>query len=51
MQERETRLDKRPMLAFRVSIMFRSVGRYSEMGYTMGHKKGPKGYKFAPLSM
>ena len=30
------------MLAFRIPIMLRSVGRCSETGYTMGHKEGPK---------
>ena len=38
-----------PMSAFRITIMFKSVGRCSEMSYTMGHEKGPKGYKIAPI--
>ena len=40
MQESETRFDNVPMPAFRVPIMFRSMGRCSEMGDTMGHKEG-----------
>ena len=43
MQESETRFDNIPMSALRIPIMFKSVGRYSEMGYIMGHKKGLKG--------
>ena len=43
MQESETRFDNMPMLAFRIPIMFKSVGRCSEMGYTMGREKGLKG--------
>ena len=35
--------DNMPMLGFRIPIVFRSVGRCSEMGYTMGSEKGPKG--------
>ena len=42
MQESETRFNNMSMLAFRILIMFKSVGRCSEMGYTMGHKEGPK---------
>ena len=42
MQESETRLDIMLMLAFRLTIMFRSVGRCSEISYTMGSKEGPK---------
>ena len=42
MQESETRFDNVLMSAFRITIMFRSVGRCSEMGYTMGRKEGPK---------
>ena len=38
MQESETRFNNMPMLTFRILIMFRSVGRCSEMGYTMGRK-------------
>ena len=43
MDESETRSDNIPMSAFRIPIMFRSVGRCSEMGYTMGCEKGQKG--------
>ena len=39
MQESETRLDNMSMLVFRIPIMFRSVGRCNEMGYTMGRKE------------
>ena len=39
MQESETLFDSMPMLTFRIPIMFRSVGRCSEMGYTMGRKE------------
>ena len=42
MHKSDTHFDIMPMPAFRVPIMFKSVGRCSEMGYTMGHKKGPK---------
>ena len=42
MQESETIFDKMPIPTFRIPIMFRSVGRCSEMGYTMGHKEGLK---------
>ena len=42
MQESETHFDNMPMLAFGIPIMFRSVGRCSEMSYTMAQKKGPK---------
>ena len=42
MQESETRFENMPMPTFRVPIMFRSVGKCSEMGDTMGHKEGPK---------
>ena len=42
MQESETHFDNVPMPTFRVPIMFRSVGRGSEMGDTIGCKKGPK---------
>ena len=51
MQESETCFDNMPLSAFRVPIMFRSVGRYSEMGDTMGHEKRPKSQKSTPLSM
>ena len=44
MQESETRFDNMAlMLTFRIPIMFKSVGRCSVMGYTMGREKGPKG--------
>ena len=49
MQESETRFYNVLMSEFRIPIMFKSVGRYSEMGYTMGRKKGPKSKKFAPI--
>ena len=42
MQESETHFNNMPLSGFRIPIMFRSVGRCSEMGYTMGHKEGPK---------
>ena len=42
MQESETRLKNVSMTAFKVPIMFRSVGRCSEMGSTMGRKEGLK---------
>ena len=42
MQESETCFNNMSMLVFRIPIMFRSVGRGSEMGYTMGQKKGSK---------
>ena len=42
MKESETRVDNVSMLAFRIPIMFRSVGRCSEMGYTMDCKEGLK---------
>ena len=41
MQESETRFNNMLMLAFRIPILFRSVGRCSEMDYTMGCKEGP----------
>ena len=43
MQENETRFDNMLMPTFRLPIMFRSVGRFSEIGNTMSCKKGPKG--------
>ena len=43
MQESETRFDNIRMPALRILIMFKSVGRSSEMDYTMGREKGPKG--------
>ena len=43
MQESETRFDNMSMSAFRIPIMFRSVGMCGEMGYTVGREKGLKG--------
>ena len=43
MQKSETRFDNMSMPTFIIPIIFRSVGRCSEMSYTMGRKKGPKG--------
>ena len=34
------------MPVFRIPIMFKSVGRCSEMSYNMGSEKGQKGLKF-----
>ena len=42
MQESETRFNNMSMSTFRIPIMFRSVGRCNEMGYTMGCKEWPK---------
>ena len=42
MQESEARFDNMSMQAFKIPIMFRSVGRSSEMVYTMGRREGPK---------
>ena len=42
MQESETRFDNVSMSTFIIPIMFRSVERCSEMGYTMGRKEGLK---------
>ena len=42
MQESETRFDNMPMSGFRIPIVFKSVGRCSEMSYIMGLKEGPK---------
>ena len=39
MQESETRFDNMPMSGFKIPIMFRSLGRYSEISYTMGLKE------------
>ena len=49
MQESETRFHNMPMSTFRIPIMFRSVGRCSEMSYTMDRKKGPKSWEFTPI--
>ena len=43
MEESETSFDNMSMSAFRIPIMFKSVGRCSEMSYTMGHENGLKG--------
>ena len=51
MEESETHFENRSMLAFRIPIMFKSMGRYSEMGYTIGCKKVPKAKKLPLLSM
>ena len=42
MQKSETRFNNMLMSAFKVPIMFKSVGICSEMGDTMGHNEGPK---------
>ena len=42
MQESETCFDNMSMPTFRIPIMFKSVGRCSKMGDTMGRKEGPK---------
>ena len=39
MQESETDFDNMLMSTFRIPIMFRSMGRCSEMSYTMGRKE------------
>ena len=39
MQESENHFDNMPMPSFRIPIIFRRVGRCSEMGYTMGSKE------------
>ena len=39
MQESKTCFDNMSMPTIRIPIMFRSVGRCSEMGYTMGRKE------------
>ena len=49
MQECETNFDNVPMSTFKILIMFRSVWRCSEMGYTMGCDKSLKGSKFTPI--
>ena len=43
MQESKTCFDNMLMPMFRIPIMFKSVGRCSEMSYTMGRKERPKG--------
>ena len=42
MQEIETYFKNVSMTSFKVPIMFRSVGRCSEMGSTMGRREGLK---------
>ena len=49
MQRSETSFDNMPMSAFRVPIMFRSVGRCSEMGDTMGREKNRRAKNSPPL--
>ena len=39
MQESKTHFDNMSMLVLRILIMFKSVGRCSEMGYAMGCEK------------
>ena len=39
MQESETCFDNMLISTFRLPIMFRSVGRCSEMSYTLGRKE------------
>ena len=39
MQESETYFDNTLMSTFKIPIMLKSVGRCSEMSYTMGHKE------------
>ena len=48
MQESETRFDNMPMPAFKIPIMFKSVRRYSEMGYTMGLRERTEGLNIRP---
>ena len=43
MEESETRFDNMSMSTFRIPLMLRSVGRFSETGYTTGCEKGPTG--------
>ena len=43
MEESETRFDNILMSVFRIPIMLKSVGRCSDLGYTMCCKKGSKG--------
>ena len=42
-QESETCFGNMLMSAFRIPIMYKSLGRYSKMGSTMGLEKGSKG--------
>ena len=50
MQESETRFDNMSMSKFRILIMFRSVGRSSEMGYTVA-RKDRRARNSPPISM
>ena len=43
MQKSETHFDNMPIPAFIIPIIIKSVGRCSEMSYTMGREKGSKG--------
>ena len=43
MQESETSFDNMLMPTFIIPVMFESVWRCSEMGYTMSREKRPKG--------
>ena len=43
MQESETYFDNISMSTFKIPIMFRSVGRCSEMSYAMSREKGLMG--------
>ena len=49
MQETETCFNNMPMSAFKIPIMFRSVGRCGEMSYIIGRKEGQKGKEFTPI--
>ena len=49
MQKSETYFDNMSMPEFRVPIMFRIMGRCSEMGGTMGCEKRPKSQKFTSI--
>ena len=51
MKESETRFDKMSMSTFRIPITFKSVGRYSEIGYTMGCEKDRRAKNSPLLSM
>ena len=49
MHESETCFNNKLILAFKIPIIFKSVGRCSEMGYTMSRKEGPKSWEFTPI--
>ena len=52
MQESDTRFDNMPIPTFKIPIMFKSVWRCSEIGYTMGCEKGDRRAKNPlPLSV